>query len=606
MDNASFNDWFVSRLQQIRNVLAFGGILAFLLAGTTGILDFGKITAALPSLANLLLTLVLLLILARAKDKDDEDPLETEKAAAAKRQFISCWTYCWLMWFVLYAAMTIRSAVPDWWPHDARAQVTATIIINGLNTVHSGYLLMAFYILSKPRDAALFSNWYWILWVVCVILFSLCAVISLIGRTSHASSLILLSTLVSSIAGAVALIALVGRIESKLINLPNWCILLLYGYGAIQPLFWTFDLRHVGLFASEPTGTGFDIIQAISALEHVAVVAAFCLKLLLFAAVYWFLFRGPSNTYFAETAGETLDLEPRALAEPPPRTPITKSKYPRMAFDYVAAASDSRIGEIAALMATRLTSGESMSERLLRQIVGEASVCDFVKGEPTVERFAYLGDKEGILGFMYTIYCRRHRLLFLPYLITIDSRDPAIRSRKLSADKDKRCSRVLIDECFSFQKQYFPECVGVLLELDHPSAGSNDKEVAERKARIVLFRSLARKCGIELRIIDMPYTQPPIGDQDVPAPASNPSLLLMYGSLNREVLNDRKRHLTFDEIDYLLSMICESVYGRVYRDNPPRRRERIGDLLAWRQQILLRIPLPTVGLVDSYDEVTSR
>src|SRR5262249_44980638 len=86
---------------------------------------------------------------------------------------------------------------------------------------------------------------------------------------------------VSGIMNAIVLAMLIARLDSKLIGLRSWLILLLYGYSAVQPLFAVFEQKEL-------------VFQEI---QTFVLISVFLLKVYFFLIIYYTLQTGRMLNY---------------------------------------------------------------------------------------------------------------------------------------------------------------------------------------------------------------------------------------------------------------------------------------------------------------------
>jgi len=278
----TFSNWL--RQKRARVALpALGFSLPAASAGVTQVQGIATWPWLLPSLlATQLLIIGVLLFLT---PEPLEDPNKSPRASAAVRQFARAWKYVWFFWFLEFLVLTGREfahvllrlgTIPASSLPPFVFDVLAPVTLNLANNLPTIALVMCYIVASertvdhiagevRERDLP---------WHLALIILITLTVLDILVHTNQYWPQLPVATgapaafgWVSGLSACLATALLVGRLDSKLINLPTWVIVVLYGYAAIQPGWPTFD-------------------QSVAA-RALLLNVALAMKFLFFLLIYW-------------------------------------------------------------------------------------------------------------------------------------------------------------------------------------------------------------------------------------------------------------------------------------------------------------------------------
>lgn len=199
--------------------------------------------------------------------RDEQLVTRARQANVAVTQFLWYWRGIWLTWIVYYLITTIFTD-PTTSPFMAGSSFSPADLVHiikcGAFTANTVMFLLCFIVMwavtvDERAHASLNPTPYW----ACAIIVFVIEIASILhGSASWVDY-------VNGVIGAVAMAMLVGRLESKYLSAPIWVIVALYGYAAIQPLWFLAD-------SNIPTLSRATILWL-----------ALALKALLFLVVVW-------------------------------------------------------------------------------------------------------------------------------------------------------------------------------------------------------------------------------------------------------------------------------------------------------------------------------
>lgn len=294
----TFDGWL--RARGIRRILPSYG------AAISGV---SAIIAAIPEwLAWKWLTLALIgiqlgtiLILFLLIPNPLEDPHQSPRATLGVRQFVGVWRRVWAFWLVLFlalAALELLRSVPS--PFSvvgpSWAKSIASVVLNALSNLSTAAILMCYVIASRQtvietEEGPKATELHWDRVVVFVILFGafdlLCHADALQGwQFLPWPDATKIPVWIAGLLSGLAIALLVGRLDSKLLNLSIWVMAPLYGYAVIQP--------------------GWPAFDESPALRTILLSLALALKCLLWLVIYW-MFTSGVFLYYLERINEIHD-----------------------------------------------------------------------------------------------------------------------------------------------------------------------------------------------------------------------------------------------------------------------------------------------------------
>ena len=211
--------------------------------------------------------------------------LDFKKAAnKVSNQFSTWWQYIWLTWGCLYITFGLQVILGIF--YDIRFSI-AENFFNNLNTLFSIFLFLVLTISTSKL-----SKKYWMNWIIVIIILTVieCVLVEIYPGKEYYIEF--WAKMISGLFGSVALMSIIGRLNSKYINIPVWLGFTLYCYAAIQPLY-VFFYYH-SLAPSIQTGeTRFVVFEVeMSVFPYFVMFFTLLLKALFFLVVTWLLKTG--------------------------------------------------------------------------------------------------------------------------------------------------------------------------------------------------------------------------------------------------------------------------------------------------------------------------
>jgi hypothetical protein len=230
------------------------------------------------------------------------------RGSGALQQFWNWWPLLWVSWLILYVAWTFAG-----WAHYPLKQPLARVGFHFLNNLPTLMLLMCYHILATPTlpdelaaegdilatspegeapatkkhdenrrrlgtDMAKFTFWASLFLVATLLELAIALSPSRVAEPNpglRVDEVLAVFGLVYGIAAATATALFVGQLDSTLLGVPRFAIVVLFVYASIQPLF---DII-LGAEAQE--------LYALTLASALMIALALVGKVLLFAIIYW-------------------------------------------------------------------------------------------------------------------------------------------------------------------------------------------------------------------------------------------------------------------------------------------------------------------------------
>lgn len=233
------------------------------------------------------------------------------RGSGALQQFWNWWPLLWVSWLVLYVAWTFAG-----WTHYKLDEPLARVAFHFLNNLPTLMILMCYHILATPTlpddlaaegdilatssqataneasttkkhdqnrirlgtDIAKFTFWASLFLVATLVELAIAlspARVAEINPGLRVDEVLAVFGLVYGIAAATATALFVGQLDSTLLGVPRFAIVVLFVYASIQPLF---DII-LGAEAQE--------LYALTLASALMIALALVGKVLLFAVIYW-------------------------------------------------------------------------------------------------------------------------------------------------------------------------------------------------------------------------------------------------------------------------------------------------------------------------------
>jgi hypothetical protein len=212
-------------------------------------------------------------------------------------QFYGVWRLLWLFWFVEYLVLTTKQAL-ELFPSKIVADgIGASLFQAGANFGNNlpTLALAILYIIASERTVTIdgqtpeADHLPWDRGIAVLVLFTALELSVRFAAFEKVPGILPgtpeIFDWVSGIAAGLATALLVGRLDSKFIDLPSWSVIALYAYAVIQ--------------------VGWPGFQQES-VRAVLLTVALTLKLLLFVVVCW-LFKSGVFLFFLERVGALYD-----------------------------------------------------------------------------------------------------------------------------------------------------------------------------------------------------------------------------------------------------------------------------------------------------------
>lgn len=168
-----------------------------------------------------------------------------------------------------------------------------------------------------------------------------------------------------------------------------------------------------------------------------------------------------------------------------------------------------------------------------------------------------IGDK--VVGFLKAIYSYRSRYMFVAYY-GVDKRSPQARAI---------ASTVLVRALLKLVQRDIKDCQGLVFEVEAPDPSLAKSENARRKARIRLFKEVARRWHYRVYGIGITYLQPEM-PTDPGEVAEETRLELLYLPLGQNV---RRGSLTKAQVINILQFIYLEIYSPSFEGDPGRHEQ---------------------------------
>jgi hypothetical protein len=162
------------------------------------------------------------------------------------------------------------------------------------------------------------------------------------------------------------------------------------------------------------------------------------------------------------------------------------------------------------------------------------------------------------VGFLYLHKRCEVPFAFVSYLVVQSQEKPGLGTLKLvSSSLLRQLTRQMTS----------PDCAlnsaeGFLIEMEHPNVAETEKERRRRIARFRRFETLARENGFQLRVIAVPYLQPPL------SAASKQEGIPHMLVLGRETKGTLSSTLTREQVIRVLEAVYLRLYPSGYSDDP--------------------------------------
>ncbi|MBN2378666.1 hypothetical protein JXM67_02550 [candidate division WOR-3 bacterium] len=155
-----------------------------------------------------------------------------------------------------------------------------------------------------------------------------------------------------------------------------------------------------------------------------------------------------------------------------------------------------------------------------------------------------------ICGFLYAEYSLSQKYLFITYLV-VDDNNPFASENNVSNELFKYLKRKVMLR--------FRHCKGVLFEIAKGDSLRN-------RARMRLFRRIARREHLELKEIDIDYKQPSLYIWETSEFSYHEEeISLIYGSFFSK--KKKQSYLSRDKVIRILNYIYREAYGGHFEDN---------------------------------------
>jgi hypothetical protein len=304
---SSFLKWVIndSRTSLIILIVGIIGVLLSLLTISSGVLEHGgdeknfqyyEQIGIIAMIGNLIVSIIAFFIFSRSTkfnkerffgDIDDDLKAYVERSKRAVNDFIFCWKYTWVGWFLLYLTFVLKQFEvgkydDKYWGLDYNE--FTQVLTNLFSNLSSLGLIGCFAVLyyrRKVDDRRHYDTPLTITVLIFLLIFSLLEVILFINIDNSNVSMLIFEIIVGIIS-AISIALLLGRLDSKFINTSIEFIFIVYIYAGIQPLSGFFDENILGADYKNVT-----IIVKSFALNY-----ALFAKSLLFVLIFWLLSRG--------------------------------------------------------------------------------------------------------------------------------------------------------------------------------------------------------------------------------------------------------------------------------------------------------------------------
>ncbi len=174
---------------------------------------------------------------------------DSEKIRKALKQYSNYWRWLLISWLSLYVFLAVigfkgldlSALIANAETHTQLLGIRLSLFNTLLNNWNTAMLFLCFYVLNKqmkdePQKRNLvdtpFIGFGFFLLIVLTTAFEFMSVANISKSLIPKGA-----SLVSGIAGAIAMALLVGRLQSKFLGPRLWLLIALYSYTAIQPLF---------------------------------------------------------------------------------------------------------------------------------------------------------------------------------------------------------------------------------------------------------------------------------------------------------------------------------------------------------------------------------
>lgn len=158
-------------------------------------------------------------------------------------QHIKCWQWLLLAWLLLYIFLTFIAYkdfdLSQMIINNESRGYALSITLTFLNNLNTLVILYCFYVLNKQaedEEERLDTGDSLLTIIIIILLFVTVSEVLLLAPIQK-DYIPDGASLVSGVAGGIAMALYVGRLQSKFLGPPLWLLIFLYSYTAIQPLF---------------------------------------------------------------------------------------------------------------------------------------------------------------------------------------------------------------------------------------------------------------------------------------------------------------------------------------------------------------------------------
>lgn len=216
------------------------------------------------------------------EDRQERWMLFKEGANKASRQFSVFWLLLWLVWLCLYITFGIKETF------EANEIIWVSVIENLFNNANT--LMIVFLFLTVTISTSRIPIITWIRWSLLVIIFSLIEIVLINIFENHRYEIEFgLRYLTGGIA-SIVLMAFLGRLGSKFLNIPLGVFLIFYFYVLVQFMYPFFNYTEVQLINSDHSS--WNMTLKVEYLHFGLSFFALIVKAILFLVITWLLQTG--------------------------------------------------------------------------------------------------------------------------------------------------------------------------------------------------------------------------------------------------------------------------------------------------------------------------